>query len=72
VRHPGVKTKLLVGTDYEEIDAAGTLIGQKGMRVKAVMEELSEEKIDIIPNSEDIREVIARSLTPASVVKVAQ
>jgi len=70
VRHAGVKTKLLVSSEYEEIDPAGTLIGQKGMRVKAVMEELSGEKIDIIPNSHDIRDVIARSLTPASVVKV--
>lgn len=70
VRHPGVKTKLLVSSNYDEIDPAGTLIGQKGMRVKAVMEELSGEKIDIIPNSDDIRDVIARSLTPASVVKV--
>ena len=70
VRHPGVKTKLLVSSTYEEIDPAGTLIGQKGMRVKAVMEELSGEKIDIIPNSSDVRDVIARSLTPAEVVKV--
>jgi N utilization substance protein A len=40
------------------------------MRVKAVMEELSWEKIDIIPNDEDIREVIKRSLTPANVINV--
>ena len=72
VRHPGVKTKLLVSSTYEEIDPAGTLIGQKWMRVKAVMEELSGEKIDIIPNSDDVRDVIARSLTPAQVVKVEQ
>lgn len=70
VRHPGVKTKLLVSSNYEEIDPAGTLIGQKGMRVKAVMEELSGEKIDIIPNATDVREVIKRSLTPAEVLKV--
>jgi len=72
VRHAGVKTKLLVSTTYDEVDPAGTLIGQKGMRVKAVMEELGWEKIDIIPNSDDIRDVIARSLTPASVVKVEE
>lgn len=69
-RHPGVKTKLLVSSWYEEIDPAGTLIGQKGMRVKAVMEELSGEKIDIIPNDNDIREVIKRALTPAEVINV--
>ncbi len=72
VRHPGVKTKLLVSSTYDEVDPAGTLIGQKGMRVKAVMEELSGEKIDIIPNSWDIRDIIARSLTPADVVKVEE
>ena len=70
VRQAGVKTKLLVSSNYEEIDPAGTLIGQKGMRVKSVMEELSGEKIDIIPNHHDVREVIKRSLTPAEVVKV--
>lgn len=70
VRHPWVKTKLLVSSNYDEIDAAGTLIGQKGMRVKAVMEELSGEKVDIIPNGWDIREVISRALTPATVVRV--
>jgi len=72
VRHAWVKTKLLVSSTYEEIDPAGTLIGQKGMRVKAVMEELSGEKIDIIPNSDDIRDIISRSLTPATVVRVEE
>lgn len=72
VRHPGVKTKILVSSNYDEIDPAGTLIGQRGMRVKAVMDELSGEKIDVIPNADDIREVITRSLTPAQVVKVEQ
>ncbi len=70
VRHPWTKTKLLVSSNYEEIDPAGTLIGQKWMRVKSVMEELSWEKIDIIPNSDDVRDVIKRALTPATVVNV--
>ena len=61
-----------MSSTYEEIDPAGTLIGQKGMRVKAVMEELSGEKIDIIPNSDDIRDIISRSLTPATVVRVEE
>ncbi len=70
VRHPWTKTKLLVSSNYEEIDPAWTLIGQKWMRVKSVMEELSWEKIDIIPNSDDIREIVKRALTPATVVSV--
>ena len=70
VRHAGVKTKILVSSNYEEIDPVGTLIGPKWMRVKSVMEELSWEKIDIIPVSDDPREMIKRSLTPAQVVRV--
>lgn len=70
VRQPGVKTKMLVSSNYEEIDAVWTLIGQKWIRVKSVMEELSWEKIDIIPNNWDIREIIKKSLSPAEVLKV--
>jgi len=71
-RHPWVKTKILVSSNYDEIDPAGTLIGQKGMRVKAVMEELSGEKVDIIPNTWDIFDIISRSLTPSEVVRVIE
>ncbi len=70
VRHPWVKTKLLVSSSFDEIDPVWTLIGQKGMRVKSVMEEISGEKIDIIPNSWDFREIVKKSLSPAEVLKV--
>ena len=70
VRQPWVKTKILVSSNYEEIDPVGTLIGQKWIRVKSVMEEISWEKIDIIPNNWDIREIIKKSLSPAEVLKV--
>lgn len=70
VRQPGVKTKLLVSTKFDEIDPVGTLIWQKWIRVKAVMDELSGEKIDIIANSWDIREILKKSLSPAEVIKV--
>lgn len=69
VRQPGMKTKMLVSTEFDEIDPVGTLIGQKGMRVKGVMDELSGEKIDIIPNMGNLEEIIKKSLSPAKVVK---
>ena len=72
VRSPGVKTKMLVSTNYDEIDPVGTLIWPKWMRVKAVMEELSGEKIDIVPNSDNMSDVIKKALSPANVVKVSQ
>jgi N utilization substance protein A len=70
VRQAWAKTKLLVSSNFEEIDPVWTLIGQKWIRVKSVMEELSWEKIDIIPNLPDIREVIKKSLSPAEILKV--
>ena len=70
VRQPWVKTKLLVSTSYDEIDPVWTLIGQKGIRVKSVMDELSGEKIDIIANNWDVREILKKSLSPAEVLKV--
>jgi N utilization substance protein A len=70
VRYPWVKTKILVSSNYEEIDPAWTMIWQKWIRVKSVMDELSGEKVDIINNSWEISEIISKSLTPASVLKV--
>jgi len=70
VRYPWIKTKLLVSSNIEEIDPAWTLIGPKWTRVKSVMEELSGEKIDIITNNWNIEEMITKSLTPASILKV--
>lgn len=70
VRQPWVKTKILVSTTFDEIDPVGTLIGQKGIRVKWVMDELSWEKIDIIANRWDVREILKKSLSPAEVIRV--
>ena len=70
VRHPGIKTKILVSTNVEGIDAVWTLIGQKWMRVKNVMEEFAWEKIDIIENVENKADVIKKSLSPAEILKV--
>jgi len=70
VRYPWVKTKILVSTNYEEIDPAWSLIWPKWIRVKSVMEELSWEKIDIIVDNGNLKEIITKSLTPATILKV--
>lgn len=70
VRYPWVKTKVLVSTNYEEIDPAWSLIWPKWIRVKSVMEELSWEKIDIIVDNGNVAEIISKSLTPAAILKV--
>lgn len=70
VRKPWVKTKILVSTNDEDIDPSWTLIWQKWIRVKSVMEELSWEKIDIISVHDSLENIISKSLTPAVVSRV--
>lgn len=70
VRYPWVKTKVLVSSNYDKIDTVWSIIWQKWIRIKSVMEELSWEKIDIINNNWNIKEIISKSLTPAIISKV--
>lgn len=70
-RMPGFKTKMIVGSEYREVDPAGCLIGPKGIRVKAVVDELFGEKVDIINYNEKSEEIIKGSLAPAAVEKVS-
>lgn len=70
VRNPWFKTKIIVGSEYEEVDPAGSLIGPKWIRVKAVVDELFWEKIDVINYTDDIKEMIKKSLSPAQVSDV--
>lgn len=69
-REPGSRSKMAVWTDDPSIDPVGSCVGQKGVRVSAVMNELSGEKIDIIEWSPNIDEFISKSLSPAKIVSI--
>lgn len=70
-REPGSRTKMAVSSSDDRIDPVGSCVGQKGVRVQAVIAELSGEKIDIVPFSEDEAKFIASALSPARVTEVA-
>ena len=70
VREAGYRTKMAVYCEDKKIDAVGACVGNRGMRVNAIVSELGGEKIDIIPWDPDILEFIARALSPAKVVMV--
>ncbi len=70
VREAGYRTKMAVYSEDSSIDAVGACVGNRGMRVSAIVSELGGEKIDIIPWCPDTLEFIARSLSPAKVVMV--
>lgn len=71
VREAGFRTKLSVSSDDPNIDAVGSCIGNKGVRVNSVVAELGGEKIDVIEYCEDPIEYIARALSPAQVLMVS-
>jgi N utilization substance protein A len=69
-REPGSRTKIAVFTDDDGIDPVGACVGSRGIRVQAVVDELSGEKIDIINWSDDARQNISNALSPAKVERV--
>ena len=69
-REAGSRSKIAVASTAEGIDPIGSVVGQRGTRVMAVINELGGEKIDVIEWSEDPTEYIANSLAPAKVIEV--
>ncbi|MDR2538116.1 MAG: transcription termination factor NusA [Bifidobacteriaceae bacterium] len=69
-REAGDRTKVSVKSNDINVNPVATLIGQLGKRVRAVVEELGQEKIDIILYSDSPKEYIANALSPAKVIKV--
>lgn len=67
-REAGARSKIAVYSNDEHIDAVGSCVGQKGTRVNTITQELSGEKIDIIPWSEDPKVFVANSISPAKVI----
>ena len=69
-REPGSRSKISVSTEAEGVDPIGSMVGQKGTRVMAVINELGGEKIDIIQYSDNSEEYIANALSPAKPLEV--
>jgi N utilization substance protein A len=69
-REAGSRSKISVYSNDEHIDAIGSCVGQKGVRVSTVMNELNGEKIDIIPWDADPAKYVASALSPAKTVSI--
>jgi len=70
-REPGIRTKIAVASNQSGVDPVGSCVGQKGVRVQAVTNELGGERVDIIPYSENMADLIAASLSPAENISVS-
>jgi len=64
-REPGFRTKLAVWTRDEKVDPVGACVGLRGQRVKNIVRELNNEKVDIIRWDPQIRNFITNALAPA-------
>lgn len=70
VRIPGYKTKLVVASSRKEIDPVGTCVGVGGSRIKPILRELGQEKIDLIAYTDSTEKLVRSSLKPAEIDKV--
>jgi transcription termination/antitermination protein NusA len=64
-REPGFRTKLAVWTRDDKVDPVGACVGLRGQRVKNIVRELNNEKVDIIRWDPNIRTFITNALAPA-------
>lgn len=64
-RDPGFRAKVMVSSIDHKIDPIGTCVGMRGIRIRAVMNELSGERIDLINYSDEISTVLANAIAPA-------
>ena len=69
-REPGSRTKISVYSKDENIEPVGACVGQKGLRVQVIVDELRGERIDIIKWSPYADDLIASSLSPAKALRV--
>ena len=64
-REPGFRTKLAVWTRDEKVDPVGACVGLRGQRVKNIVRELNNEKVDIIRWDPNVKNFITNALAPA-------
>jgi len=69
-REAGQRTKIAVYTEVEGVDPVGSLVGQRGIRVQAVMNEIGDEKIDVVLWNENPVIYISNALSPSKVAEV--
>jgi N utilization substance protein A len=69
-REPGLRTKIAVSSSQAGLDPVGACVGPKGVRHRAILSELANEHVDIVPWSEDPQLLVAAALGPAKAEKV--
>jgi transcription termination/antitermination protein NusA len=69
-REPGFRTKMAVYSRDPKVDPVGACVGMRGQRVKNIVRELNNEKVDVIPWSPDIKAFVTKALEPAKLKSI--
>jgi N utilization substance protein A len=69
-REPGFRTKMAVYSRDSKVDPVGACVGLRGQRVKNIVRELNNEKVDVIPWSSDIKAFVTKALEPAKIKNI--
>ncbi len=69
-RDPGSRAKIAVKTNDGRIDPVGACVGMRGSRVQAVSNELSNERIDIVPWDDNVAQLAINAMSPAEVISI--
>ncbi len=69
-REAGSRSKIAVMSRDENVDAIGSCVGKNGTRISAILDEIGDEKVDIIKYSDDIAEFVGAALSPAKAISV--
>jgi transcription termination/antitermination protein NusA len=72
VREAGMRTKVAVTSERDDVDSVGACVGMKGIRIQSIVRELEGEKIDVVEWFEDRKIMAANSLTPAKVHEIVE
>ncbi|HON15532.1 MAG TPA: transcription termination factor NusA [Spirochaetota bacterium] len=72
VREAGLRTKVAVTSDRDDIDSVGACVGMKGVRIQSIVREIEGEKIDIVEYSDDKKIMAENALTPARVREIVE
>jgi N utilization substance protein A len=72
VREPGYRTKMAVQSFDSKVDPVGTCVGVRGTRIKNIIRELNNEKIDVIPYTEDSVQLLQNAISPIEIMKLKE
>ncbi|MDR3238141.1 MAG: transcription termination factor NusA [Spirochaetia bacterium] len=72
VREPGLRTKVAVASERDDVDSVGACVGMRGIRIQSIVRELEGEKIDVVEWSDDKKMMAANALVPAKAKEIIE